>query len=570
VRPSSRSLSKLLALFLTLALVITACGDDDPEDTTPGTDGNGDETTQPDEGVQGGELIDLGTFVGDPPEHIDPALNVTLDAYQVVGSLYDGLTEIDATDPDNPEVKPLVAESFESNEDATEWIFTIKEGQTFSNGEEILPSSFVRAWERASDPDFAGDYSYLMSFIEGGQEKLDGEADTISGVTADDDEMTLTVQMSAPYANFPVVAGFQLFFPMPSDVEDLEDQAEWENGLMIGNGPFMLESPRTDQEIVLVPNPEWAGDIAGNTEPKLDKITFRVSADPDSAYNEFEAGDGDTANIPPGRAQEAVDNYATTIDVDILGSYHYEVRWDDPVVGGPENKLLRQAISLAINDEEINDAVYEGTRTTSTGITPPGIPGFEEGLCEYCEFDQDAAQAAFDEWKAAGNELTEPIRIQFNADAGHEDVTAIAIDNLSAIGIEAEQEPFPTETYFTSLSDGACQICRSGWFADYPTYDNFMFDLFYSTPDGAPGGNNHGGYSNSEFDELIDQAKAETDEAAAKELFNQAEQILLNDDIGVIPFNWYKGDYVYNDEKIANFTQNNFGLILWEQVSLKE
>ena len=64
-------------------------------------------------------------------------------------------------------------------------------------------------------PDFAGDYSYLLNFIDGGAEKLAGEADTISGVVADDEAMTLTVTMDAPYSNFDAVAGFQLFFPMP-------------------------------------------------------------------------------------------------------------------------------------------------------------------------------------------------------------------------------------------------------------------------------------------------------------------------------------------------------------------
>ncbi|MEJ7585917.1 MAG: ABC transporter substrate-binding protein, partial [Acidimicrobiales bacterium] len=313
---------KLLALVFSLALIASACGSDDDGgsgDTTT-TEASGG-TTAPEEGNSGGELIDLGTFVGDPPEHIDPALNVTLDAYQVVNALYDGLTEIDSTDPENPETKPLVAESFEPNDDATVWTFKIKEGLKFSNGEPVLPSSFSSAWERASDPDFAGDYSYLMNFIEGGQEKLDGDADTLAGVEADDEAMTLTVTLSEPYANFATVAGFQLFMPMPKAVEELKDQADWENGLMIGNGPFMLETERTEQEIVVVKNPEWAGDIFGNTEAKLDKITFRVSADPDSAYNAFEAGEGDTANVPPGRVTEADEYYATTLDVSILGTY---------------------------------------------------------------------------------------------------------------------------------------------------------------------------------------------------------------------------------------------------------
>ena len=154
---------QLLALILGLSLVAAACGGDDDDSDSGSSGEEGGE-----EAVAGGELVDLGTFVGDPPEHIDPALNVTLDAYQVVNALYDGLTEIDISDPENPQAVGQVAESWESNEEATEWTFTIRDGLTFSDGTEVLPSSFTRAWERASDPDFAGDYSYLFSFIEGG------------------------------------------------------------------------------------------------------------------------------------------------------------------------------------------------------------------------------------------------------------------------------------------------------------------------------------------------------------------------------------------------------------------
>ena len=564
--------TRLIVLLMALALVAAACGGDDDETdeatgegTATETEGGTEAGSEPAEGGEGGELVDLGTFVGDPPEHIDPALNVTLDAYQVVNALYDGLTEVTFEDPENPEVVGLVAESFEPNEDATEWVFTIREGVTFSDGEEILPSSFVRAWERATDPDFAGDYSYLFNLIEGGAEKLEGTADTISGVTADDEAMTLTVRMAAPYANFDAVAGFQTFFPMPSAVDDLTDQADWENGLMIGNGPYKMAEPRSEQEIVLERNDEWAGDFQGTERASLDRLTFGVSQDPESAYNAFEAGEGDTANIPPGRVTEADENYATTLDVNVLGTYHFEINQEDPVVGGEANLDLRKAVSQAIDREEINEAVYDGSRTTSTGITPEGIPGWQEGICEFCTYDAEAAQASFDAWTAAGNSLSSPLRIQFNAGAGHEDVVQIMIDNLSAIGIEAVAEPFPTETYFTQLTDGACQICRSGWYADYPTYDNFMYDLFHTD---AIGGNNHGRYSNPEFDQLIDDAKSETDDEAAAEMYNQAEQILLNEDVGVIPINWYRGDYVYNPEKVTSFPQSPVGIIAYEKVTV--
>jgi ABC-type oligopeptide transport system substrate-binding subunit len=546
-----------------LSLVATACGGDDDDES-------GDEAGEaPEDGVQGGEVVDLSAFAGGPAEHIDPRINTTSAGWQVGGSLYDGLTETDFSDPDNPEVRGVVAESWESNDDASEWTFQLRDGLKFSDGEDVLPSSFVRGWESASDPDFAGDYSYLYNFIDGGAEKLAGEADTLAGVEADDEAMTLTVTLSEPYSTFPFVAGFQTFMPMPSAVDDLADQAEWENGEMVGNGPFMLESPRSDTEVVMVPNPEWDGtmydeELGLPEQPYLDKVTFRVSGDLDVAYNSFEAGEADITGFPAGRYQEAQDNYATTIETPFLGAYYFQVNDRDPRIGGEENLLLRQAISQAIDRDEINEAVYEGSRTTATGITPPGIPGFEEGLCEYCTYDPDAAEAAYQEWLDAGNELTEPLPIQLNAGFGHEPVVQIIIDNLDAIGIPAEAEPFDSETYFGQLAEGACVICRSGWLADYPTYDNFMYDLFSTD---SLDGNNYG-YSNTEFDDLIAQAKAETDDDARGDLYRQAEQILLNEDVGTIPINWYNGTLVYNGDKIANLVEEPTGHVQWETVQL--
>ena len=253
-------------------------------------------------------------------------------------------------------------------------------------------------------------------------------------------------------------------------------------------------------------------------------------------------------------------------DVAVLGVYYYVFNSKDPVVGGAKNKLLRQAISQAIDRETINEQVYDGTRTLPSGITPPGIPGFKDDICKFCKYDLAAAKKAFADWQAAGNKLSGPIALQFNADAGHEDVVAIIVDNLKAVGITAEPKPFPSETYFSSLAKGACQFCRSGWYADYPTYDNFMYDLFHTD---AIGGNNNGLYSNPKFDKLVDEAKATTDEDTATKNYNEAEELLLNEDIAAVPVNFYLGDYVWNNSKLANFPQTPLGLIAWEQIRLK-
>ncbi len=143
-----------------------------------------------------------------------------------------------------------------------------------------------------------------------------------------------------------------------------------------------------------------------------------------------------------------------------------------------------------------------------------------------------------------------PLPIQFNADAGHEPVVALIVDNLAAIGIEAEAQPFPSETYFSELADGACVICRAGWFADYPTYDNFMFDLFHSS---ALDGNNFG-FVNEEFDALVDEAKATTDTAAAGRAVPErrarpAERSDHGDSDQLVP----AASYAYDSERVTNF-----------------
>ena len=102
-------------------------------------------------------------------------------------------------------------------------------------------------------------------FLEGGEAVVAGEADEISGVVADDEAMTLTVTLAAPYANFPALAGFQTFMPTPEAA--VEAGEDWENELMVGNGPYAMESARNDQEIVLVRNDNWLGDAAVRPGP---------------------------------------------------------------------------------------------------------------------------------------------------------------------------------------------------------------------------------------------------------------------------------------------------------------
>src|SRR3546814_14342941 len=118
-------------------------------------------------------------------------------------------------------------------------------------------------------------------------------------------------------------------------------------------------------------------------------------------------------------------DYETTLDSLFLGSYHFVFNDRNPLVGGEENLALRQAISLSIDREDINTSVYNGSRTTSTGIVHEGIPGWTEGICEFCAYDLDADKATYHELVDACNTHTGPSAVQCNPAAIQDPVGAL-------------------------------------------------------------------------------------------------------------------------------------------------
>lgn len=527
-------------------LAVAACGGDDAADDTA--------TAAVD-----GQAINAG-----PPAHIDPLLTYELAGSQIATALYDGLTEFRYTEGEAPELQPLLASEWTANDDATQWVFTLREGLSWSDGSTLLPSDFERGWDIAADPDTAAAYSYLLSDVVGFDALQAGEAEDLAGVVADDAAMTLTVDLTGPYADFPARVSHVVFSPMPPAREDLPDQGQWERGLMLGNGPYMQEQPANDQEIVLVANAEWAGDVYGTTVPATARVTYRVFADLDAAAAAFEAGEVQAAKIPPGRLQALSEQYPTDNKSTLASShYFFGMREEDPL-GGNDTLPLRKAISLAIDRQSIVDTVYGGGRAVASGITPPGVPGFTEGLGTYTEQDVDRARALVEEYRAGGGVVPEPIRLVYSTGGGSEDPAAIIEQNLEAIGLAVEQEPRAGETYFADLAAQGCPgMCSAGWAWDFPVYDNGLYDLFHSD---SIGGNNLGGYSSPAFDDQVTRARATLDGSSREALLADAERTLLDSDVAAVPLNWLSAETVHSD-RLDGFAVEPLGFVRWERVT---
>jgi oligopeptide transport system substrate-binding protein len=561
------------ALVMTVALAAAACGSSNTGSNNAGNVQSGGSTT-PGGGassggaapVTGGTFVDLQNFAPGAPAHIDPALASELSGAQVATLLYDSLTEYDFTNREQPVLKPNVAESFSNNDDATVFTFKVRKDVKYSDGTQVMPSDFKYAWEQVLNPDLASDLTYLLENIKGAKDIEKNGAKELSGVVADDAAGTLVVTLEEPFADFAGAVSHPVFSPKPKAAYS-KAPADWEKTAMIGNGPFKMKKAYAegDQQIELVRNDAYFGGIE-NHKAYLDEVDFKISKDIDSAYNDFEGGNGQNTAIPSGKFAEATGKYPHATEPN-LGLYYFAFNQEDPVVGGAKNLKLRQAISLGIDRQGINKAAYDGSRRMPSGVTPPGLPGFKTGLCgDYCPENPqvDKAKQLVSDWKAAGGSLNGPIKIQFNAGAGHEDVVNVMVANLKDIGIEAEADPRDSKTYFKEMRTGGCVFCRAGWIWDYPIYDNGVNALLNSA---SIGGDNLARFKDDKVDKAIADARKTTDATKRAELYQSAERGGL-DAMATMPVNWYAGNIVYT-EKVQNYVYTPLQFTLFEDVWLK-
>jgi oligopeptide transport system substrate-binding protein len=507
-----------------------------------------------------GVFIDLQNMAAGEPDHIDPHLTGTLTGAQVSLLMFDSLTQTDYAG----KLVPAAASKWSTPDAGGTWVFTVKKNK-FSNGEPVLPSSFVRGFARLGDPKNASEVAYHGYIIAGFEDYNGGKgAFPASSFIADDKKMTLTVKMAKPYQSAPEVLSHPAFSPIPKSMEGASTKIEEDGTKLVGNGPYKLKKAIRKQiggEVTLVRNSNYSG-----KKGSLNEIQFLISKDLDSAYNLFEAQKGQSGPIPAGKFKEATGKYGNSGTTPVLGVNYWGFNWEDPVIGGPKNVLLRKAIVQAIDREQINDQIYDGSRKPTDQLVPPGIPGVTTGLGLGVARNLEGAKKDFAAWKALGNELKEPLRFSFNAGAGWDKVSTIMIGNLKEAGIDARLDEFPADgTYFTKMRKGGGQIIRAGWFADYVLYDNFLFPLLHKA---SIDGDNLPRYSSDKFSNLVDQGRAAPNATAGAAFFTQAEKVALTEDVVLMPTLSLRGSVVFSSA-VTNVKRDPLGFLNYESMIIK-
>ncbi|MBF4601266.1 ABC transporter substrate-binding protein [Frigoribacterium sp. VKM Ac-1396] len=499
-----------VAVVGTAALVLTGCAS-----------GSGDDSSS-------GDATAVITTNGNEPQNpLIPSNTTEVGGGKIIDSIFAGLISYDAKGASVNDVADSI-----TSDDNQNWDVKIREGLKFTDGTDVTAESFTKAWNWAAQLSNAQGGSYFFDDIEGFS--YDADSDLALEVVSPTE---FTVQLTAPEADWPLRLGYSAFSPLPEAFYD-DTAAFGENP--IGNGPYKLDGEGAwthNQDIKLVTN----ADYDGPRTPKNGGLTIKFYTTQDAAYADAQSGNLDILDAVPDSAFETytddfpdrnVNQPAAIFQSFTIPQYleHFDGTTD-------EGKLRRQAISMAVNRDEITKVIFQDTRTPAKDFTSPVIDGYSEDLegSDVLTYNESEAKKLWAEADAISPYGDTTFSIAYNADGGHQAWVDAAANSISStLGIKAEGKSYPD---FKGLldeesNDAMTGAFRSGWQADYPSLYNFLAPLYQT---GA--GSNYGRYSSDQFDTLVKEGSQAGSVEDANAKFQDAQEVLF-EDLPAIPL-WY-------------------------------
>jgi len=564
-----------LAASAVLAVGLAGCGEGS---SGGGGGGGGDielnampERTDP---TQGGELLYLRTS---PVEHLDPQRIYTGVDLSNASRMYSrsllqfpsGTRDVDEA---NTPITDLATDTGTSNDDATQWSFTLKDGPTWQDGQPVTCEDVKYGVSRTFAQDvITGGPNYIIGYLDiptaadgSSQYKgpYTGEGQDLFDQAVTCDGNTITYNFNKPWADFPLaIASLRAFDPYRED-QDQGDESEF---TVFSNGPYMLDGDwNQDTGGTFVRNPEWdpSTDTDNNREANPDTIVFEQGADATTINNRLIDDSGDDQNavtytVPepsqyPRIESQAADR-ATLVDSPFAS---YLV----PNFNRVTNPKVRQALAMATNRSAWALGLGGGNASTAAdSIINPSVPGYEApsgDLVAPEEGDVDAAKALLEE---SGESLPYPIKFTFPQRPSYDRAAAALKDTYDAAGFEVELDGLdPTGPYYDTIQkpDSDSDLIWGGWGADWPSISTVLPPLFDSRLNltEASNGQDYGNYDSDQANDLIDQGLASSDLDEANQTWQELNDFLLQD-TAYIPLDVTRF-LVLRGSNVENFVQS--------------
>ncbi len=441
---------------------------------------------------QGGEMVvtykdDISTF--------DPAIGYDWQNWSMIKSLFDGLMDYR---PGTTELIPDLAESYTISGDGLVYTFKLRKGVKFHNGRELTSADIKYSIERSVNPETQSPGQGFFWQIAGFDDMVSGGAKELSGITTPDD-YTVVIALSQPDATFLQIVAINFAFAVPR--EEIERYGQDFGRNPVGTGAYRMTEWTLGQRVVFERNVDYFR--AGS--PYLDKITFEVGQDPSVSLLRLKRGEVDVLGDPIPSAnflQEKNDpaNKDRIVEGALLHTGYITLNTTKPPF---DNKLVRQAVNMAINKERIV-RIVNGRGSIANQPLPPAMPGYDTGYEGY-PFDPAKAKQLLAEAGYANGFETELYTM--NTDPNPRIAQAFQQD-LAAIGIKAEIKSLAQATVIDAGGEGTAPMLWSGgmaWIADYPDPSNFYGPIL-GCGGAVAGGWNWAKYCNEEIEALAAKA----------------------------------------------------------------
>jgi len=558
---------------LVLTLALAACTDDSD------VDGSGDESTGGEEGTDenaegGGGSGDLNIAIMDDVVTLDPHGSNDSASAQVRRNIYETLV-FQETDM---ELAPGLAEEWEATEDDV-WNLKLREGTTFHNGSEFTAEDVKATLDRVRDAAVASEVAFLFEMIEEVEVVGDYEvnlhtefpfaplpshlAHNTAGIMSKD-LIDQDYQTALDEAGVDMTADeyYELRDEGGSEYEDVAEQISEHTSGVIGSqadgtNHLMLESRSSGEETVL----EKFDDFQGG-ERNFETVTFRVIPENGARMAELETGGiqvaGDVDSSSAVRVAEGADTELVeqeSVRMSYLGFNTEKEPFDDVKV--------RQAISYAIDRDEIISGVYDDMGIAATGPLAPDVWGYDENL-EGIDYDMERAKELLAETDVADGFST---TIWVDEDPQIIDTAVYIQEKLAELNIDVNVEQFEWGAYLDRTAQGDHDMFILGWTTVTADADYGLYALFHSNSHGATG--NRSFYTNEEVDSLLDEGRTEPEEDARFEAYSNAQQILIEEAPAAYLFhtNFALG---VNSSQVSGVDLDPVGNIRIENVSFNE
>jgi peptide/nickel transport system substrate-binding protein len=478
----------LILVFVLLASMLAGCGGNEAANT--GTE----------------EPLDIVYYAynSEPVINWDPAVSFS-NGVIVLNNVYETLLRFN---PSTKEFENLLATDYTYSDDGLTWTFKLREGVKFHDGTDFTAEAVKYSIERTKE--IGQGASYIWEAVE--------EIKII-------DDYTVEFHLAYPSpVNLIAASPYGSFIVSPSTKD--KDSEWFEEGHEVGTGPYMLESTKMGDEVILTKFEEYWNGWEGE---HFDKAIIKNITETSSRRQLMEKGDADiTHNLPPEDfdALKEAENI-TVKPINSFTNLFAMLNTEKPPLDNPK---VRQALAYAFPYKDVINYAVGGYATQAKGAVPLGHWGHGEELYQYNE-DLDKAKALLEEAGIKEGEL-KLLLTYMGGDEVEKKSAELFKANLSKIGVELELRGMPWESQWSMARNTEPKdrqdIFLFYWWPDVSSPISWLYSLFHSEEEILF---NLAYYKNPEVDKMMEEANeiTGTDIKTAEEKFIETQEILVEE-----------------------------------------